>query len=178
MKHGRKLVGDLNATLEQGVSLLEALTDDQYTAALPKMGASAIGAHYRHHLDHVRSVVIALSTGCVDYDDRVRGTDIEFDRGVAIHATRELMDRLSDLSEAKLAQSMLVQQRSCASGEARPESPTTLMRELAFLQSHAVHHYAVMGLIARLHGVCPPKCFGVMPSTLNYEAGIGVAATA
>jgi hypothetical protein len=42
------------------------------------------------------------------------------------------------------------------------------VRELQFLLSHTVHHYALMALILRLQGFNPAAEFGVAPSTLQH----------
>ncbi len=59
--------------------------------------------------------------------------------------------------------------RSCVAGDARPETSSTLGRELIFLLSHAVHHFALMKLIAETMGFGTDDTFGVMPSTLADE---------
>jgi hypothetical protein len=43
-------------------------------------------------------------------------------------------------------------------------------RELQFLQSHTVHHYAVIHLMLLQQGIRPDPEFGVAPSTLRHEA--------
>jgi hypothetical protein len=48
--------------------------------------------------------------------------------------------------------------------------PSTLGRELEFLRSHTVHHYALIALIFRAHEASVPSSFGVAPSTLRYQA--------
>ena len=45
---------------------------------------------------------------------------------------------------------------------------TSFERELQFLLSHTVHHYALAALMLRTQGVEPGKEFGVAPSTLAY----------
>jgi hypothetical protein len=45
---------------------------------------------------------------------------------------------------------------------------TTLKRELRFLVSHTIHHYALIAVILKLQGFdCGPD-FGVAPSTIEY----------
>lgn len=175
MNNGRKLIRDLIATLQQGAELVSAVADEVYAEGIAELSASSIGAHYRHHLDHVRSVVVGLKSGVVDYDDRVRGTDIEFDRDVALAATGELIGALERICADDLTAQCTVLQRSCAGGTSRPESPATMMRELAFLQSHAIHHYALIGLVARIKGVTVPDGFGLMPSTITYQQELPAA---
>ena len=45
---------------------------------------------------------------------------------------------------------------------------STVARELRFLVSHTVHHYALIAMVLRGHGLDPGEEFGVAPSTLAY----------
>ena len=51
---------------------------------------------------------------------------------------------------------------------APPWSTSSVERELQFLSSHTVHHYALIAVILRLNGVQPEEGFGVAPSTQRY----------
>ena len=46
---------------------------------------------------------------------------------------------------------------------------SSVERELQFLRSHTVHHFALIAVILRLSGVEPDEQFGVAPSTLRYR---------
>ncbi|UCF67889.1 MAG: DinB family protein [Acidobacteriota bacterium] len=50
----------------------------------------------------------------------------------------------------------------------RTWSRSSVGRELRFLLSHTVHHFAIIGLMLRMLGGEPPAAFGVAPSTLDY----------
>jgi len=50
-----------------------------------------------------------------------------------------------------------------------PLSTSTLCRELEYLQTHTVHHYALIAMILRLQSVEPNANFGVAPSTLQHR---------
>ena len=45
---------------------------------------------------------------------------------------------------------------------------STVERELQVLLSHTVHHYALIAVALRLHGLEVDPEFGVAPSTLRY----------
>ncbi|MEP0552783.1 MAG: hypothetical protein ABJE29_00430, partial [Balneola sp.] len=51
-----------------------------------------------------------------------------------------------------------------------PWSVSSIRRELQFLVSHTVHHYALIGLILKTMDVEVPEDFGVAPSTLKHES--------
>jgi hypothetical protein len=47
--------------------------------------------------------------------------------------------------------------------------PTTLGRELLFLSSHTVHHFALVAQYCRAAGVEPEQDFGKAPATRAFE---------
>jgi hypothetical protein len=48
---------------------------------------------------------------------------------------------------------------------------STVARELQFLLSHTIHHYALIALVLRLQGFTTGEEFGVNPSTLRHWRG-------
>src|SRR5215831_8308288 len=83
--------------LTQGENLLAELENDNYTNRLPTAFNASIGGHYRHCLDHFRSLLNAAHSGDLNYDHRERGTLIEHDRFAALNATRELCSAFQTL---------------------------------------------------------------------------------
>lgn len=161
------IVRDLIIALEQGHDLVAALSDDTYRHAPTVIKASSIGAHYRHHLEHVQLLIKGFGSEIVDYDCRERDARIEQDRDVALARTKELIEALSTLTEQDLDGSLTIAHRTCVEDQGRC-APSTLRRELLFLLSHAIHHYALIKIIAESLGSKVPQQFGVMPSTLVH----------
>ena len=58
-------------------------------------------------------------------------------------------------------------------GDEIPWQPSTPGRELQFLVSHTVHHFAMIGGICHSLGVEVDKDFGVAPSTLRHQMEVG-----
>ena len=50
-----------------------------------------------------------------------------------------------------------------------PAMPSTIGRELMYAVAHAIHHYALIGVMCGLMGVPVPAGFGVAPSTLKHQ---------
>ena len=48
-------------------------------------------------------------------------------------------------------------------------SPSSLARELNFVASHAIHHYAIIRPLAEAGGLPLPEEFGKAPETVRYE---------
>ncbi|MBM4187475.1 MAG: hypothetical protein FJ206_09205 [Gemmatimonadetes bacterium] len=51
-------------------------------------------------------------------------------------------------------------------------SRSTLGRELQFLVSHSVHHFALIKLLLANDGPVLPREFGVAPSTLSHQGAL------
>ena len=165
------IVRDLLVTMRQGRELVAALSERAYAERPEALQASSIGAHYRHHIEHVQILLAAAEHhALVDYDCRERDPEIETDRQVALLRTDALIARLELLDDASLDQAVTIAHRTCTEDLGR-QAPSTLRRELLFLLSHAVHHYALMKLVAASHGHLSCEEFGVMPSTLAHLKG-------
>jgi len=53
---------------------------------------------------------------------------------------------------------------------------SSVSRELQVLSSHTIHHFALIAMTLRLHGVEMDPDFGMAPSTLRYLAHAAEAA--
>lgn len=161
--------------LRQGLALIESISDTVYVRNFPPMYRSGIGPHFRHCLDHFSSFLDGSASGRVDYDSRARDPRVESDRAHAAALIRELIRRLGEFDPARLDQDVL-SKTDCGGQEPEPWSRSTHKRELQFLVSHTVHHYALIALIARHQGVEPPPTFGMAPSTLRHEEEMSACA--
>jgi uncharacterized damage-inducible protein DinB len=131
----------------------------------------SIGAHFRHVLDHYFAFFHGLEEGRIDYDRRDRDPEIETDLHTARAAAEQVEAALRTLPAATIQAPILI--NVAVATEAHGETlwePSTVQRELAFLLSHTVHHYALISLHARCYGVELGEDFGVAPSTLEYRA--------
>lgn len=156
--------------LRQGAGILQDVTDRQYVFNDSPFYDSGVGDHMRHILDHYSSFFNGLE-GKVDYDARLRGTEIEKSREAAISLCHELAEKLIEMGEEGIAMDYEVAVKSNEGTEEvnNPFSRSSVMRELQFLISHTVHHYALIAFILRTQGVPVPDTFGVAPSTLRYQ---------
>lgn len=174
-REGSALGAALVEILRELDGVVSALSAAQYTRRCGESFADAtIGGHVRHCLDHARALVDGRSAGRVDYDHRVRGTDIEQDPAAA----RAELDRLgvaaAELESADPLEPLTVCVMVAKDG-ARVEVGSTLGRELSFVLSHTVHHNAMVRGMAISLGVKVPRTFGYAPSTLAHADGTACA---
>ena len=170
MPESQELIPSVLETLAQGESLLGQLSDGDYTRRVPIAFNASIGGHYRHCLDHFRSLLDSATEGDLNYDHRERGTLIETDRFAALNATRELREGYERLDPIFLMRPLAVTCKTSYSTSGSQASPSTVGREIMYSVAHAVHHYALIGVMGGLMGFTMPAGFGVAPSTLKHQA--------
>jgi uncharacterized damage-inducible protein DinB len=140
-----------------------------YAAASRAMPGGTLGKHVRHSLDHFRAVLDgAHLTQVIDYDSRARNVPMETLPEEALTAIAALRERLGCVHAGAVDQPVRVRVMLTGDGQSA-ELCSTLGRELAFATHHAVHHHAMMGVIAGEFGQRPPTDFGKAPSTISYE---------
>jgi hypothetical protein len=155
--------------LTQGAALLLALDDVAYATKLPAAFNASIGGHVRHSLDHFRSLLDGLDAEEIDYDARARDPRIESVRVVALAAARRQLREFEALDPAVLHRAIRVRAKVSYTAENSPASDSTVGREIMFCVIHAIHHYALIGVMCGMLDVSIPEGFGVAPSTLRHE---------
>jgi hypothetical protein len=156
--------------LRQGEMLLGALDDAAYTTRVPGAFNASIGGHYRHCLDHFQSLLDALDADEVNYDHRKRDPRIEGDREFAIAETCRIFNGCDWIPAEWLHRTILVRSKVSYGDREAPAMPSTFGREIMYAVAHAIHHYALIGVMCGMQGVPLPAGFGVAPSTLKHGA--------
>lgn len=158
----RKCIG----VLDQGINLIGSLSDSEYCRESQN---GSVGGHFRHILDFVDRFLEGIETGKIDYNKRFRKTRVESDRDLAIRKFGIALSRLNHFSENFVDRPLLTHLETgnyvC---EETAWCETSLLRELEFVQSHTVHHYALIALKLNHQGILLPESFGVAPSTLKF----------
>lgn len=153
------------AVIRQGIALLSTLNDDRYVCRIDAAYRASIGGHLRHIIEHYLGFLGGLDHGLVDYENRARDPLMETSRTYAADTLAAIADRLETLAEAGADRPMPLHAET--SPDARAE--TSVLRELEFLLSHTIHHYALVAVMARLQGFEPAGDFGIAPSTLKHQ---------
>lgn len=149
--------------LQQGIDLLERINDRLYSSSYS--GWSPVGAQYRHVVEHYLSLLDGLDSGAIDYDLRARDATLESSREAALAATRAARDAVRTLEN--LDRPLRIHMDSGGTG---PDwRASSLGRELQFLSSHTVHHFALIRLLLLGLGHETEPDFGVAPSTIARE---------
>ncbi|CAM3111108.1 DinB family protein [Rariglobus hedericola] len=157
-------IRDNVAALRQGSELLAGLSAELYAQRTPACFNSSTGGHLRHVIEHYLSFLQGTETGEIDYEARARDPLIEKDPGYAAAQLEAIGERLERLE----ADRALRVRAECAPADTTTWGVSSVVRELEFLLSHTIHHYALIGVICQLGGQKLPKDFGMAPSTLRY----------
>jgi hypothetical protein len=155
--------------LEQGAQLIRVLDDALFADCSRSPFPGGVGAQLRHCIDFYDCFLDGLAGGRVDYTLRRRDARIETDRNRAGQKLDELVRALSALGREQVGRELLVRTEGVPTDETWTRS--TVRRELEFLISHTIHHYALIVLLLSTHGFrTPPELagFGVAPSTLSH----------
>lgn len=162
-----QLLGAMDEVLAQGEALLGGLTDAQY--AKPDALRASVGAHYRHSLEHFKILLEAVNEPQIDYDRRERDAGLETDRLFALQVTRDFRHTARFLSTLPADRAIEARTKISYASAGSCCAPSTIGREIMYAVSHAIHHYALIGLICDMRKIPVPQDFGVAPSTLEYQ---------
>jgi hypothetical protein len=159
------LLDDNIEALNQGIELIARLDDQLYTRPNPELSLSGAGAHFRHCIDFYHSFLAGVESGLINYDLRERDERIEQNRLFAIAMLNAVIE---DLSRAPVIEDDRAIETLLEGSLDSDWSISSLKRELQFLLSHTIHHYALIALALRSQGFDPGAEFGVAPSTLRH----------
>ena len=163
-----KLTSACKDIFEQLESVLNHITEEDFTKKVATLNHSTIGQHIRHTLEFFTCLVHNHSRGTVNYDKRDHDRMIETDKTIAAALIKDLysfIDQNPNDSDLVLeANYSLVEDESIS-------IQTTYFRELAYNIEHAIHHMAIIKI--GLKEVAPyvpiPDHFGVAVSTIRYQ---------
>lgn len=154
--------------LRQARDLLDRLGDEAYCEPSRCFYGSSVGGHLRHCIEHYLAFLEGLPDGRVDYDARARDAAVETRTAAATAELEKLLGAFAAMRWCDLPSELQV--RMDCGGDDIPWQASTPGRELQFLVSHTVHHFAMIGVICRDGGLVLEESFGVAPSTLRHRA--------
>jgi hypothetical protein len=153
------------AVLEQAFALVAA----HRHAGAPAY-ANPIGAHLRHVIEHYEALLQPQESGVADYDRRPRDLELQTNPCVAQARLHSLLRRFDDWSGTSLEASVQVRGRGGLAGDFGFGVSSSVGRELVFLASHAIHHYALLKPHCVQQGIPVSAEFGRAPSTVAHDS--------
>jgi len=151
-------------SLEQGQNLIDSISTEAYQQGASPIANSSIGEHFRHILDMYFALMSGFGKGVVDFNTRRRGAEIEKNPKAAIDQIRQIKQWLLQL-DVDCDQELLLNTEVALHNTRSVEIESYLARELVFASSHAVHHYAVVSIIAKLQGLEVDNALGIAAAT-------------
>lgn len=150
--------------IEQAIGLISTIQPSLYGQCCDEMFSSSIGQHVRHCIEHYDELFMAYDEKrVVRYHARPRKMEVETDSMVAVNRLRFIGNQLNRIGSKKNTSLKVAD-----SGIAEP-SKSSLFRELEFLASHTVHHFALITVIANKFRLNVPENFGIAPATLKHR---------
>lgn len=154
--------------LAQGKTYLKSVSKADYNEIVAPNFISSAGSHIRHIIDHYLAVIAGLESGIIDYDNRSRGGSLESDPQAAIAKIDEIIHWIEDISDEMLNIQLKLSTEISVTQTTVQKIPTSLARELIFVGSHAVHHYAMINQISMAQEKNLDPSFGIAPATATY----------
>ena len=163
--------------LQQGIELLQTITQADYTQKHACAQDASIGAHYRHCLEHFEPL-LNMDTEIINYDARKRDPILETHLPSALDRTKAFLETCDYCTLFPLNKPVKVITQISYSGQKQTQAISTLEREWMYGISHAIHHYAIIRMICRLQNIVLPKDFGIAPSTQKHYQELEMAEAA
>lgn len=158
------LISKISDEFRRGIKLIESLENEIYTKT--PYGVGSVGSHFRHNFDFANNLLKGLKNGKIDYNQRERDLKIETSRQFAKERFLCLINTLQNISEADFEKKILVRSEI----DENAWHVSSIARELEFLHSHTVHHFALIAEKLHSFNIKVSFDFGVAPSTLKFWA--------
>ncbi|MDD1784290.1 DinB family protein [Enterovibrio sp. ZSDZ35] len=152
----------------QAKELLVQLTDEQYNYVAKPYLQSSIGQHMRHILDVFQSLMAWPASSFIDYDKRRRQHPVEKDKSIALEEWGMIEQWVLGVSKEALTSPLTVSGEVSLHQQVSPHASTTLGRELSFVASHAIHHFALLRVSLCAQNIPTDHVFGLAPTTASY----------
>ena len=133
--------------IEQAKQYLNSVSNKDFTDIISPNFMSSAGSHMRHIIDHYLALMSGLKNDLIDYDVRVRGSEIESSPQLAMEKLEEIAFWIKSLSADELNKTITLSTEVSVINKNVQQVKTSVVRELVFVGSHAVHHYAMIALI-------------------------------
>ena len=162
---------DLNQRwLHQALDLMARIDDRRFSTSPRGLAPNRVCSHLRHIIEFYECFLNGLESTHIDYDARQRDVTIESSPTAAATRICSIIDRLENDCALNYDNVLFVRTED-ADGLALmdPYLLSSVARELAMLSSHTIHHFALIAMTLRVHGMAMDSDFGMAPSTLRFR---------
>jgi uncharacterized damage-inducible protein DinB len=160
----------VNHQLDAIAGIVMNIDQATYIARPIAAASGSIGEHVRHCLDHIGALISARGSAPLSYDRRERGTAVERDPAEALRLIMRLKSAVDRSETRAMDEPLRVVSMLTAAGESAA-GWSTLGRELAFVNSHTIHHQAMIAVLLSLAGFDVPDRLGLAPATPSRHSG-------
>lgn len=150
------------------MSLLNSISESDYTQENDILTGATIGQHIRHILEFYLLLVSGSFTGTISYDKRERNPGIENNLSFARDTINLLIPAIRLIDEKD---TVFLEADYTIDGNSSNTVKSSVGRELAYCIEHSIHHQAIIkaGLIAMGLSGLTDGHFGVAYSTIRYR---------
>ena len=153
--------------LRQALTVMDQIDDETFSTSPPGLAPHRVGSHFRHVLEFYQCFLGGLAISRIDYDARKRDESIERSRQSAVASICSIISLLEEVSSFDEHWALAVR---IENADENVYLSSSIGRELQALSSHTIHHFALIAITLRLHGLDVDPDFGMSPSTLRYQA--------
>lgn len=154
--------------LNQLSSLINQISEQDFTKPATSLSNSTLGQHMRHTLEFFICFENGFDKGLINYDKRAHDKLIETDKFLAMAAIQRIQDFVNKNREDRPLQ---LEVGYDLSKEDFVLVDTNYTRELVYNIEHAVHHMAIMKIgireVAPYVTLAPD--FGIAASTIRHK---------
>jgi hypothetical protein len=153
--------------LQQALTLMDRMDDKIFSTCPLGLAPHKVGSHLRHVLEFYQCFLDGIATSRIDYDARKRDESIELRRRSATTSILSVISRLEEVLSLGGDWELAVRVENADDDVYLISS---VGRELQALSSHTIHHFALIAITLKAHGLEVDRDFGMSPSTLRYQA--------
>jgi hypothetical protein len=162
------MLDSYNAVIDQALTLLQGISETDYQKVLQPHFSGSVGAHIRHIVDHFLALKNGATTGHIDYNIRHRHNQVEQFPELAIEVLNDIKVWILSLDSSIFRKVVSVTTEIDIQHTKSATCESTVERELVFVSSHAIHHYALIRIMFSMQNKALPDDFGYAPASITY----------
>ena len=161
------MIENLIENLNHYKSVIEKITDNDFSKEIPVLSNGTIGQHIRHVLEFYTGLFYGIESGIVCYDNRKRDLLLETDKNYAFQTINKVIQQINAIDEDL---PIILQSSVSNKKNSFIKVNTSIYRELVYGFDHSVHHQALIKIgMQALNRDLLFDNFGVAPSTIKHK---------